>query len=172
MGSPYPDFFYGMTNRLAYKNVSLSVSLQGSQGNEIFSTANNIRLLTRSRSRTLATQRNYWKSEQDPGDGVTPRPNDQPTGGIRLNSQRYIESGSYLRINNISLGYLLPTPMVHKLLLNSLRVYVTANNPFIFTKNTSFNPEVSNSGNALNPGIDFNNYPLPKSLIIGLNVGF
>jgi TonB-linked SusC/RagA family outer membrane protein len=172
MGNPYPDFFYGLTNRFAYKNLSLSISLQGSQGNEIFSTANNIRLLTRSRSRTLATQRNYWKSEQDPGDGLTPRPNDQPTGGIRLNSQRYIESGSYMRINNIGLSYLLPNAVTQKLQLSTLRLYATATNPFIFTKNTSFNPEVSNSGNALSPGIDLNNYPLPKSLILGLNVGF
>ncbi|WP_138476555.1 SusC/RagA family TonB-linked outer membrane protein [Dyadobacter bucti] len=172
MGSPYPDFYYGVTNNFSYKGLTLSVSLQGSQGNEVFSTANNIRLLTRSRSRTLDTQRNYWKSEQDPGDGVTPRPNDQPTGGIRLNSQRYIESGSYLRINNIVLGYSLPVTLVEKIRLSSLRFYVTANNPFIFTKNTSFNPEVSNSASALNPGIDLNNYPLPKSLIIGVNIGF
>jgi TonB-linked SusC/RagA family outer membrane protein len=172
IGSPYPDFYYGMTNRFTYKNISLNVSLQGSYGNQITSTANDIRLSTRSRSRTLATQLNYWKSEQDPGDGVTPRPNDAPTGGVRLVSPRYMDSGSYLRINNISLGYLFPEKIANAVKLSSLRIYVNATNPFLFTKNTSFNPDVSNTASALTPGIDYNNYPLPKSLIVGINVKF
>jgi TonB-linked SusC/RagA family outer membrane protein len=172
MGSPYPDFYYGMTNRLSYKNISLSINIQGTQGNEVISTARNITLLTRSRSRTLSTQANYWKSEQDPGDGVTPRPNDAPTGGIRLSNQRYVDTGSYLRINNITLSYQLPSDFVKRLSLNSIRVYSSANNPFIFTKNTSFNPDVSSSGDALTPGIDLNNYPLAKSFLFGLNVTF
>ena len=172
IGSPYPDYYYGLINNFSYKNFTLSVSVQGTHGNEVYSIANYIRLLTRSRSRTLTTQQNYWKSEQDPGDGVTPRPNDQPTGGIRLNSQRFTEPGSYFRINNIVVGYSLPTGVTTKLGLSSLRVYMNANNMFIITKNTSFNPEVSNSGDALTPGIDYNNYPIPKSLTIGLNVGF
>ncbi|REA63680.1 SusC/RagA family TonB-linked outer membrane protein [Dyadobacter luteus] len=172
IGSPYPDFYYGMTNRFAYKNFSLSVSMQGSYGNEITSTANDIRLTTRSRSRTLSTQVNYWKSEQDPGDGMTPRPNDAPTGGVRLVSPRYMDSGSYLRINNINFGYLFPEKVANAVKLSALRVYVNVTNPFIFTKNTSFNPDVSNTTSALTPGIDYNNYPLPKSLIFGVNVTF
>ena len=172
MGTPYPDFYYGMTNRVSYKNLSLSINLQGTSGNEVISTARNITLLTRSRSRTLATQINYWKSEQDPGDGVTPRPNDAPTGGIRLSNQRYVDTGTYLRINNITLSYQLPSDFVKRLSLNSIRVYSSANNPFLFTKNTSFNPDVSNTDNALTPGIDLNNYPLAKSFLFGLNVTF
>ena len=172
MGNPYPDFYYGMTNRFSYKNISLSVSLQGSQGNDVLVRANVIRTLTRSRSRTLITQLNYWKSEAEPGDGRTPRPNNEPTGGIRLQSSRYLESGSYLRINNISLAYLFPKTITKKLLLNSLRVYATATNPFIFTKYTSFNPESYNSTSSLQPGVDLNNYPTAKSLIFGINIDF
>ncbi|MFD2932801.1 SusC/RagA family TonB-linked outer membrane protein [Spirosoma flavum] len=172
IGTPYPTFYYGMTNRFAYKSISLSVSLQGSYGSEVISTARNITLLTRSRSRTLSSQANYWKSEQDPGDGVTPRPNDAPTGGIRLANQRYVDTGTYLRINNVTLSYQLPSELVKKLTLSSIRVYASATNPFILTKNTSFNPDVSSSGDALTPGIDLNNYPLAKSFLLGLNVSF
>ncbi|SEL96707.1 TonB-dependent receptor [Parapedobacter koreensis] len=172
MGSPYPDFYYGMTNNFSYKNFGLTVNLQGSKGNQLHSEANVIRLLTRSRSRTLISQLDYWKSESEPGDGVTPRPNNAPTGGIRLSNARYLDSGTYLRINNITLNYTFPERLISGLKINSLRVYLSATNPFIFTKNTSFNPDVSNSTNALTPGIDQNNYPLPKSYMIGLNAAF
>ena len=172
MGTPYPDFYYGMTNRFSYGNVSLSVNLAGSHGNQIYSNAMVIYRLIRSRSRTLATELNYWKSEADPGDGNTVRPHDNPRGGLRLPSTRYMDNGSFLRINNITLGYNLPNKISSALSLSSLRVYATANNAFVFTKNLSFNPDVSNSGNALTPGIDANNYPLPRSVVFGLNVGF
>ncbi|MBA4140528.1 MAG: SusC/RagA family TonB-linked outer membrane protein, partial [Segetibacter sp.] len=172
MGTPYPDFYYGMTNRFSYGNVSLSVNLAGSHGNQIYSNAMVIYRLIRSRSRTLATELNYWKSEADPGDGNTVRPHDNPRGGLRLPSTRYMDNGSFLRINNITLGYNLPNKISSALSLGSLRVYATANNAFVFTKNLSFNPDVSNSGNALTPGIDANNYPLPRSVVFGLNVGF
>jgi TonB-linked SusC/RagA family outer membrane protein len=172
IGSPYPKFYYGMTNRVAYKSLSLSVALQGSYGNEITSTANDIRLSTRSRSRTLSSQLDYWKSEQEPGDGKTPRPNDAPTGGVRLVSQRYLDTGSYLRVSNITLGYMFPESVTSTIRLSSLRVYASATNPFIFTKNTSFNPDVSNTANALTPGIDYNNYPLPSTFMVGVNVKF
>ncbi|GAB3967064.1 TonB-dependent receptor [Spirosoma terrae] len=172
MGSPYPDFFYGMTNRVSYKNLSLSVSLQGSQGNQIYNTSRGGGNSGRARVRGYAFSNNYWKSEQDPGDGKTPRPNDTPTGGVRLPSQLFLDTGTYLRVNNITLAYAFPSALVQKLKLGSLRVYVNSNNPFIFTKNTTFNPDVSTTENPLTPGVEANDYPLPKSLLIGLNVGF
>lgn len=173
MGNPYPDFYYGMTNHFTYKNFSLSVSLQGSQGNKVLSVSRLGTLNTRGRVRQLASSNAYWKSEQDPGDGYVPRPNDAPTGNNREPwNSRYLDYGTYLRINNINLSYVLPGNVSQKLKLNSLRVYVSVNNPFLITKNESFNPDVSNSDNPLTPGIDNNNYPLAKSLILGLNVSF
>jgi hypothetical protein len=83
-GTPYPDFYYGITNRLAYKGISLSFNIAGSVGNDIYADSYRIYKLNRSRSRTFATEANYWKSEADPGDGKTPRPVDNTTGGIRL----------------------------------------------------------------------------------------
>jgi len=173
MGSPYPDFYYGMTNNFGYNNLNLSVSLQGSHGNQILSVTRRSTFATRSRFRNAASQVNYWKSEKDPGDGNTPRPNDAPTGNVRGEySQRWLDDGTYMRINNITLSYLLPESISRKMLLNSLRVYINATNPFIFTKNSGFNPDVSNGNNALTPGQDLNDYPLPKSLILGLNISF
>ena len=172
LGSPYPDFYYGFTNRMAYKNISLSFNLTGSYGNKIYADAYRIYRLVRSRSATLATEANYWKSEADAGDGMTIRPVDNTTGGVREVSDRYMDTGNYLRVNNITLGYTLPEKLTKRLTLSSLRVYVSANNSIVVTKYKSFNPDVSNSGNPLNPGHDRNNYPLPKSIVFGLNVNF
>lgn len=172
IGSPYPDFYYGMTNRLSYRNFTLSFNITGSYGNQIYSEAFRIYRLNRSRSRTLSTERNYWKSEADPGDGVTPRPHDTTPGGIRLPSTRSLDTGTYIKINNVTLGYSLPNKISQRVALNSIRLYATATNPVIFTKNHSFNADVSNSGNSLNPGIDNNNYPLPKSIVFGVNISF
>ncbi|GAA4412823.1 TonB-dependent receptor [Nibrella viscosa] len=173
MGSPYPDFYYGMTNNVSYKNLTLSISIQGSQGNQVVNMARNGALSTRGRIPALAYLNNYWKSETDIGDGKTVRPNDQPTGNVRGNfSQRFVDNGSYLRVNNVTLSYALPNPIYQKLGLNAARVYLNATNPLIFTKYTNFNPDVSNSENPLTPGVDNNDYPLPKSIILGLNIAF
>ena len=96
-----------------------------------------------------------------------------PTGNVRgAYSQFWLFDGSYLRINNISLSYTLPAVISQKLKISSTRVYVNANSPFIFTEYPNFNPDVSNYNNPLRPGNDNNNYPIPKSLVIGINIAF
>ncbi len=173
MGNPYPDFYYGMTNTFSYRDLTLSISIQGSQGNDVVNMARNGALSTRGRIPALAYLLNYWKSESDIGDGKTVRPNDQPTGNVRgLFSQRHLDQGSYLRVNNITLSYALPDPLFKKIGLSAARVYLNATNPLLFTKYTNFNPDVSTSDNPLTPGTDNNDYPLPKSLILGLNIAF
>ena len=173
MGSPYPDFYYGMTNRFTYKNISLTISLHGSQGNDILNISRASGNSTRGRYRQYAFSNNYWKSEQDPGDGNSPRPNDAPSGNVRgTYSQRWLDNGSYLSINNISLGYQLPDQIVKKLTLSSLRFYINATNPFMFTKYTAFNPEVSNTASSLTPGNELNNYPVPKIIMLGFTIDF
>lgn len=170
MGSAYPDFYYGMTNNFSFKNFSLSVSLQGMKGNKIMSEAKRVSMRGEFRVNQLAVLDNFWKSEQDPGD--SPRPNDEPTGGVRQVSDRFLDEGTYLRINNIAFSYLVPNAFAQKIKLKSLRIYVNSTNPFLFTKNLGFNPDVSNSNDALRPGVDNNLYPLAKNILLGLNASF
>lgn len=172
MGSPYPDFYYGMTNRFSFQNVGLSVSLQGSHGNDVYNNSFGSGSATRARVRVYAYNNDYWKSEQEPGDGIAPRPNDAPTGGVRLPSQRYLDHGTYLRVNNITLDYVLPVKITQRLKVTTLRMYLGASNPFIFTKYTKYNPDVSLNDDPLRPGVESNDYPLPKSLLVGLNLNF
>jgi TonB-linked SusC/RagA family outer membrane protein len=171
MGSPYPDFYFGMTNTMSYKNFSLSFSLQGSYGSKVFNTSDT-QLYTRARYKQYAVANNYWKSEAEPGNGESPRPNNLPTGGVRQKSTRYLDNGSYLKFNNITLSYTFDPAIVNKMYLNGLRVYFTATNPFIITKFRDFNPEVSSTTNPLTPGQMNYNYPLAKSFIMGINVSF
>lgn len=172
MGSPYPDFYYGMTNRISYKTLSLSVSLQGSKGGQILCESRHASMSTRGRIPQLALQNNYWKSENDIGDGWTERPNNLPTGNTRgTYSTRFLDTATFLRINNITLSYVLPESLSKKVSVSSIRIYLTANNPFIFTKNQGFNPEASNLDNPLRPGREYSDYPIPRSLLVGINVG-
>jgi hypothetical protein len=161
-----------MTNRFSYKSISLSVTIQGSKGSQIYDMARDGGYSGRARVRGYAFSNNYWKSEAQPGDGKTPRPNDSPTGGFRLPSSKYLDNGTYLRFNNITLSYSIPPAVAKKLGLNGIRVYVNATNPILISKNTNFNPDVSMNENPLMPGIESSNYPLPKSIIGGINVNF
>ena len=161
-----------MTNEFSYKNLSLSVTTHGVYGNEIMS-------LERPRStrgdfqdKQLTTANDFWISEEQPGDGNTPRPNDNTTGGIREISTRLVLPGTYFWINNITLSYEFPSKIYERLNLNALQVYVSTTNPFLFTKNNAFNPDVNNSSNPLTPGEDQNNYPIAKSINFGLRVDF
>jgi TonB-linked SusC/RagA family outer membrane protein len=172
MGSPHPDFFYGMTNRFAYKNWNLSVSLQGVVGNKIYSLVRVTSLRSSYRRKLLGEARNFWISEAEPGDGETPRQNDEPSGGIREPNSYFLDNGSYLMINNISLSYAMPDRLAQRLKLNSIRVYVNSANPFISAKTSGFNPNVTTGTSSLTPGDDNNEYPLAKTIVLGLSVRF
>ncbi|GAB4009383.1 TonB-dependent receptor [Spirosoma migulaei] len=173
MGSPYPDFYYGMTNNFSYKSFTLSISLQGVQGNSVLALSREQSANNRARFRQYAIMNNYWKSESDPGNGYAVRPNDVPTGNFRgTYSQRWLDDGSYLRINNIAFGYALPEHIAKKLTFSAIRLSFTANNPFLFTKYIGFNPDVSLSSSPLTPGNERYDYPTAKALIFGINLGF
>lgn len=173
MGSPYPDFYYGMTNNFSYKNISLSISLQGTQGNSVLALERGQSSNNRGRFRQLAIMNDYWKSEAEPGNGWAPRPNDTPTGNWRgTYSTLWLDDASYLRINNITLGYMFSEGLTRKLKLSAARAYLSTNNPFMVTDYVGFNPDVSRSSNPLTPGNANYDYPFAKSIVLGINVSF
>ncbi len=173
IGSPYPDFYYGMTNKFAYKDVSLSVSLQGTEGNKVLALERGQSSNNRARFRQLAIMNDYWKSEQEPGNNWAPRPNDTPTGNWRGEySTLWLDDASYLRINNITLGYVLPNKLINRARINSARLYLSANNPFLITNYVGFNPDISRYSNPLTPGNANYDYPLAKSIVLGVNLSF
>ncbi|WP_276481999.1 SusC/RagA family TonB-linked outer membrane protein [Paraflavitalea pollutisoli] len=87
-----------------------------------------------------------------------------------------VEDGSFIRLNNITVGYSLPKNIISKALMSRFRVYATVYNAFLWTKYTGYDPEVSanrNTGyNALTPGVDYSGYPKSRTYTVGLNVTF
>ncbi|WP_255157870.1 hypothetical protein [Siphonobacter sp. BAB-5385] len=87
-------------------------------------------------------------------------------------SSRWVEDGSYLRIQNVSIGYQLPKPWLDRIGLEQARLYVSGQNLHTWTKYLNYNPEVSNYEGPLTGGVDYGYYPLARTVTIGLNLGF
>jgi len=173
IGSNFPDFIYGLTNNLNYKNFDFTVQLQGVQGVE----AMNLIKTSANYKHTSALFKGYWKSETQPGNGYDFRPTYSVyQGNNPLITTWLIEDASFLRIKNVTLGYRFPKLFGGQVVKNA-RAYVNVQNLFTFTKYKGFNPEVntvegSESTGSLTPGMDYGTYPLVRTFTLGLNVSF
>ena len=104
--------------------------------------------------------------------GSLPRYNQYNNNNLKI-SDRYIEDGSYLRIQNVSLGYNLPINVIKKAKIASCRIYVAGQNLHTFTKYKGYDPELGAfNGSVLTRNIDYGHYPNPRSLTVGANVVF
>ena len=161
-GSYIPTETFGISFGGKYKNFDFSVDTYGVTGNKIYNGKKAQRF--GGENVESAVLENFWIPSN------TNAANPYPFYNVPLPSSYYVEDGSFLRINNITVGYTLPK-FWNK--ISKFRVYATAINPFIFTKYTGFSPEVSGNNNA-NPlgtaGIELDAYPTNKTFLIGLNV--
>ncbi|GAA4432907.1 TonB-dependent receptor [Pontibacter saemangeumensis] len=171
LGSPNPDFTYGLNIAANYKGFDFSMFLYGSKGNEIW---NQVKWWTDFYPNFLGA-----KSNTAVYDAWTPE-NKNATAPIQENvgsfstsnvpNSYYVEDGSYLRAKNAQLGYTLPTELISKYGMGSLRVYVQAANLFTITDYSGIDPEISGGTTAF--GIDEGNYPNMRQYLVGLNVSF
>ncbi len=116
---------------------------------------------------------NRYQSPINPGDGNTNRANRKSQGNNSRISTWHVEDGSYLRLQNVSLGYSLPKSVLEKLNFDKIRIYATGNNIYTWTRFTGYNPEVNkNSGTQLTPGVDYGTYPLATTYSLGINLSF
>ena len=173
IGSPLPKFTFGWTNTFRYKNVDLTVFLNGTYGNKVLNynmmgqgynglvhmnstwTNQHVSIQDRARLVVVDAEKTYadgsmWYDDitnvKVANTGTkTPRPSIQdPNDNDRL-STRYIEDGSYLRVKNITLGYTFPKTVLQKVKIDNVRVYMNIQNLYTFTKYTGFDPEVGAS---------------------------
>ena len=86
-------------------------------------------------------------------------------------SDFYVEDGSYLRIQNVQLGYSLPGAVLEKINMDKLRIYMGVNNLYTFTKYSGYNPDVSNAS-PLGAGVDLGQYPQTRTFTTGVNISF
>ncbi|MFB9295229.1 TonB-dependent receptor [Persicitalea jodogahamensis] len=172
IGNNQPDFIYGINNTVTYGGFDLSISAQGVQGGQILNLSRRFIENLEGNQNQLATVLDRWQSPEQPGNGIVPRANTRSTGNNNAISSRWIESASYFRIRNITLGYRLPSSLSDRLKIQNARVYAGVQNAFTFTKYLGYNPEVSGYENALTGGVDYGSYPLARTYTIGLNLSF
>jgi TonB-dependent starch-binding outer membrane protein SusC len=172
IGNNHPDYVFGIENSVQYKNFDLKVLVQGVQGIDIMNIGKRQTMIMTMRTNQLGEARDRWVSPEQPGNGKVPLAIIDIYGLRRETSTFYVEDGSFVRVRFITLGYNLPTNMLSRTGLSNARVYFTAENPFTFAKNTGYNPEISTYNNALTPGTDTYNYPVAKTLTMGVNLSF
>lgn len=173
VGNYMPDFTYGFGGTVTFKDFDLGFSFQGVYGNEILNL--NKRYIDNMEGNvngtTIALDR--WQSTDNPGNGQVNRANRKTTGNNGRTSTWHIEDGSYLRLQNLTLGYTLPRLLTERLHIQKLRAYLSGQNLYTWTNYSGYNPEVSRRpDNALTPGEDYGTYPLAKVITFGLNITF
>lgn len=185
IGNANPDFTGGWTNQFTYRNFDLSVFVNFVVGNDVYN-ANKIEWTDGSfpNLNMLSIMNNRFTYINASGVRVT-----DPTELAKMNeghniwapvrTQRWwlhswaIEDGSYLRFNNITLGYSLPKKVLDKIKITNFRVYGTVNNLATITKYTGYDPDVtSRRSDPLTPGVDFAAYPRARTILFGVNVTF
>lgn len=199
IGSPLPKFTFGWTNTFRYKNLDLSIFLNGSYGNKVMNYnsltlthmnstwTNQLQSVVSKRARLepidptiVYADGSKWFDHIDnvrvknPGTKIPHTSINDPNDNDRI-SDRYVEDGSFLRIKNITLGYTFPKALLNKAKIENLRVYVNIQNLYTFTKYTGYDPEVGAStqdSSGLTYGLDNGRYPSPAMYSFGLNITF
>ena len=170
IGNPNPDVIYGGNIELGYKGIDFALYFQGVAGNDIWV---GTKALLRQTSITNLLAETYTDAWRNPGDktdvfGIT-RKDDNDN---YRNSSWYVQNGSFCKIKTVQIGYTFPKKIVEATkVFSSLRLYVSGENLFTFTKFKYMDPEVPN-GNALNMGIENLGYPNPRTFTVGVNVQF
>ena len=192
IGNAAPNFTGGWNNTFTYKGFDLTIFMNFVVGNDVFSMSTqrfigpylaNQNTLEKMKNRFTLIDPSTGKESSDLARLAALNPH-QYDGNALWNisgnnktaiserSSYYLEDGSYLRLNTITLGYTLPKKLVQRAKISNARVYCTLNNIHTFTDYTGYDPEVSASSSALTPGIDNSSYPRSKSWVVGVNLTF
>lgn len=185
IGNPTPKFTGGLNQQFSYKNWDASVFVNWSVGNDIYN-ANKIELTNgySTNSNMLEIMKDRWRTVDASGNVVT-----DPAALEALNANAKIwkpivgagafyphswaiEDGSFLRLNNITVGYTFPVKTLTRLKMSKLRLYATASNLAVITGYSGYDPEVSVRRSGLTPGLDYSAYPKSRTYIFGVNVMF
>jgi len=171
IGNPNPNFTYSFTNSFSYKAFDLSIFLYGSYGGKVLNyldyTTEGLNGLYQNQ---LAAASNFW-SLSNPNSDIP-----APKGGVNTNlemSTRFLQSASFLRFQNVRLGYNLPSQWAKYIALSRLKVYCSAQNLFVITGYKGLDPEVGQQNqNVFLTNVDLGRYPSPRVITFGINAEF
>ncbi len=173
VGNPNPKFTGGLNTTASYKGFDLNVLTYFTYGNDIYNAAGVYQSANADYlDNQTIDQLNRWQKAGD----ITSVPQARYGESNGTNtSSRWIQSGSFFRLKNVTLGYNLPATLVQHGVLQSVRVYLTARNLATITSYTGYDPEVNTYGlgtaNYL-LGHDFYTPPLDRTYLLGVNIGF
>lgn len=195
IGNPTPKFSGGLNQQFTLGAWDASLFVNFSYGNDVYD-ANKIEFTNgyTNNSNMLDFMKDRWRVVTSSGEtaqwiagnivyGIAPadlkalNANAKIWQPIRGSAAFYphswaIEDGSFLRINNLTIGYTFPAKVINALKMDKIRFYFTANNLAIFTNYSGYDPEVSVRSNPLTPGLDYSAYPKSRSFIFGVNATF
>jgi TonB-linked SusC/RagA family outer membrane protein len=197
IGSAQPKFFGGFSQQFYYKNFDCSIFINFQYGNKIY---NDNKLEFTSGytpgANLLGIDKNRWHTVDGNGNIVESVVNGQVVGASpdSLNALNHgakvwvplvgsssttfqsnswaVEDGSFIRINNVTLGYSLPAGWAHKMRMTRFRIYATVNNLAVITHYTGYDPEVNSRSGPVTPGVDYSAYPRSRTYIGGVNIAF
>ncbi|KAA6300681.1 MAG: TonB-dependent receptor SusC [Candidatus Ordinivivax streblomastigis] len=192
IGDPNPDFTFGFTNTFSYKNWELGVGLTGSYGadilnyvrvkteglmsqwdNQAVATMNRVQLGYNDGNNTNVSNPDNVHITNSGYNPAMPRWSGNDMNGNNRMSDRWMEDGSYLRIQNLSLAYHLPQNWLKKINVASCKVYVNAQNVYTFTNYSGLDPEIgSYNQQAGLSNVDMGRYPSPRVFTFGTNITF
>lgn len=169
LGSAQPKFSFGFSNTFSLKGFELMILLQGVYGNKLYNvntgTLENLTGLQNQSTTTL----NRWT----PDNTQTIIPRATTVKPTNRSWDRFVEDGSYLRGKTFQLGYNLPSQIMHRMKLSTMKVYVNVQNLFTITSYSGLDPEVSRYGSDnVSPGFDSGAYPNARTISFGMNASF
>lgn len=165
IGNPHPAFNWAMTLGADYKMFDLNVLFTGAQNYDVM---RNIEATTMNMDgvfNILQSGVNRWRSAENPGDGRGAT--SSTWKWQRESNSRYIYDASHIWVKNISLGFSFPETTA----LKNARLFLSAENLFLISDFPGSNPEINRRG-GVNPGVDDEAYPVPRTFSVGANVRF
>tara|TARA_R110002126_G_scaffold291634_1_gene454641 strand:+ start:521 stop:3820 length:3300 start_codon:yes stop_codon:yes gene_type:complete len=172
IGRTVPKHFGGFNNNFTYKNFDLSILTTWSYGNDVYN---------KNRVRGIGQNIPFFNKYGEIRDRWTPENTNTTVpsilgygdAGVSGNAySEYVEDGSFLRLSNITLGYTLPRKVAKSIGVTSVRIYGAADNIYVWTNYTGYDPDVNVGNNQLTPGLDSDSYPRARTFRLGINVGF
>lgn len=167
IGDAIPDLTYGITLNFGWKGLDLTVFGTGASGNKVFNCINRADYPQSNKLKEVFYD-NRWTADNP--NGTVPRAGADNMDKYSV-SDALVYDGSYFKIKQIQLGYILPQEWTKKFYVSNLRVYASLDDFFCFTKYPGFDPEVATSATA-GMGVDKGAYPSSKKVVLGFNVTF
>ena len=169
MGSSLPDFYYGFNTNLNYKDLSLSVFLEGSHGAKMLNSSlvDSYYAVDFRRNKLADLYLNRWTPTNPSTEYPSFIPGD--VQGARKITNKTVEDASYLRLQSVRLAYKLPLSKTK--FLNNATVFINGQNLYTFTKYSGVDPAVNANGDDI-LRVDYNSYPLTKTFTGGISIQF